>query len=163
MKSLLLFFGLVAIFETRSAFAQPVWDPTEIARLSEQAAQLGASIVALNNNLQAFDKLASGIGALGARPMSALQPSATLVGKLNLQSVSMPSGSDAQALISNSTTTVSQTQSGRQIWNSAYQSVAAEGFSLAEVANQDLASAKTRSGTLGAAASSWPLMLSVFV
>lgn len=154
MKSLFFLFFLVGIYEARPVFAQPVWDPTEIARLSEQAVQIGTSLVAVNNNLQAFDKLALEVGALGARPMRVLQPSATMVGKLNLQSALMPSGSDAQALISNTTMTASQMQSSRQIWVGTYQSVAAEGFSLAEVANRDLASAKTRSGALGTAAES---------
>jgi hypothetical protein len=64
----------------------------------------------------------------------------------------MPSGSDAFATISNTTMTASQTQASRQLWTGAYQTVTAEGFSLAEVANQDLSSAKTRSETLGAGA-----------
>jgi hypothetical protein len=66
----------------------------------------------------------------------------------------VPSANDALALISNTAKTVTQIQTSSQIWNGAYQKVAAEGFSLAEVANQDLASAKTRSESLGTAASS---------
>lgn len=150
MKPLLLLLVLAGIIEPRSAFAQPVWDPTEIARLSQQAAQLGVNLTALINNLQAFDKLASEIGASGARPMSALQPSSTMVGKLNLQSSPMPSGNDAFALISNSTMTATQSRTNNQVWNGAYQTVVADGFSLAEVANQDLGTAKARSETLGA-------------
>lgn len=153
MKPLLLLIALSGAFETHFAFAQPVWDPTEIARLSEQAAQLGINLAALIDNLQAFDKLAAEVGALGTRPASVLQPSSTMVGRLNLpSSSSMPSGNDALALTPATTMTASQLQSSRQVWGSAYQSVTAEGFSLAEVANQDLASANARSKSMGEAA-----------
>jgi hypothetical protein len=153
MKPLLLLFVLAGTLDARSAFADPVWDPTEIARLSEQAAQLGTNLSTLIDNLQTFDKLATEVGATGTRPLTAFQPSSTLLAKINLQSSSMPASSDALALISITPTTESQTQSSWKIWSSAYQTVAIEGLSLAHVANQDLSSAKTRSQALGIAAS----------
>lgn len=156
MKPLLLFFVLAGALDVRSACADPVWDPTEIARLSEQAAQLGTNLSALIDNLQTFDKLATEVGAMGARPLNAFQLSSTAIGKVDLQSSSMPTGSDALALISNKAAIASQSQSSRQIWNAAYQKIALEGLSLAQVANQDLSSVKTRSQALGAAASNAP-------
>ena len=153
MKPLLMLFVLAGVFDARSAFADPVWDPTEIARLSEQAAQLGTNLSSLIDNLQTFDKLATEVGAMGARPLSAFQPSSTLVGKVDLQSSSMPSSSDALALIANPPATAGQIQSSRQSWRGAYQKVATEGLSLAEVANQDLSAAKARSLALGTAVS----------
>lgn len=146
--SLLLLVALGA----HSAYADPVWDPTEIARLSEQTAQLGTNLSALVDNLQALDKLATEIGAMGARPLNVVQPASSLVGKLSLQSSSMPSAGDAFMLISSAPATVTTQQNNRQTWIAAYQKVAVEGLSLAQVANQDLASANVRSQTLGAAA-----------
>ena len=152
MKLSRLIFSLTLALEANSAYADPVWDPTESARLSEQAAQLGTNLSALIDNLQAFDKLAAEVGAGGARPLIAFQPSSTSPGTLSLQSSSVPSAGDAVARISNTPLTATVQQNGWQIWNTASQKVAVEGLSLAQVANQDTTSAKIRSQALGALA-----------
>jgi hypothetical protein len=152
MKPLLLLLALGGALDSRLAFADPVWDPTEIARLSEQAAQLGNNLSALIENLQTFDKLAADVGAGGARPLTSFPAGSSMLGKIDPQSGSMSSSRDALGAISITLPSARRMQSNPQAWSGAYQRVAAEGLSLAQVANQDLAAAKTRSQAMGVGA-----------
>jgi hypothetical protein len=65
----------------------------------------------------------------------------------------MPAATDASVLISAISPSATGLQQTRQIWQGAYQRVAAEGLAVSQVANQDAGSAASRSKILADAAS----------
>jgi len=136
------------------AKADPVWDPTEIARLSQQAAQLAANLATTVQTLQTFDKLVVQIGTMGARTSFSSTAPTLLANYSNLQSVGMPAATDAIGLLSAGSSSATLLQQNRQTWRGAYQKVASEGMAVSQVANQDAGSAVSRSKTLSGAASS---------
>ena len=136
-----------------SAVADPVWDPTEIARLSQQAGQLATNLSAIIDNLRTFDKLATQIGGVGGRPAFSSSAPAALARYSALTEGGGPSASDATTLISASTPTSTQMAQHRQMWQAAFQQAAADGEALSQVASQDAGGAVSRSRALGSLAS----------
>lgn len=134
--------------------ADPIWDPTEIARLSQQTALLATNLAATIDTLRTFDKLAAQVGAIGARTQFNSTAPTVLAHYTALQSDGMPAGADATSLVSTTTPTATDQQRSRQVWQAAYQKVAAEGLAVSQVANQDSGAAVTRAKTLAATASS---------
>lgn len=144
---------LAAFLTAAPALADPVWDPTEIARLSQQAAQLATNLSTTIDTLRTFDKLATQIGAVGPRPFTSTAPTA-LASYAVLPSAGLPVATDASGLLSaNNSPSATRLQQTRQIWQGAYQRVAGEGLAVSQVANQDAGSAMSRSKTLAGAAS----------
>ncbi len=133
--------------------ADPVWDPTEIARLSQQAAQLASNLATTVQTLQTFDKLVVQIGTMGARTSFSSTAPTMLANYSSLQSAGMPAAADAITLLSAGVSSATSQQQTRQIWRGACQKVAAEGMAVSQVARQDAGSAVSRSKTLSDAAS----------
>lgn len=136
-----------------SAVADPVWDPTEIARLSQQAGQLASNLSAIIENLRTFDKLATQIGGVGARSAFSSSAPAALARYSALTAGGGPNASDATTLISPGLSTSTQIVQRRQIWQAAFQQTAAEGEALSQVASQDAGGAVSRSKALAGLAS----------
>lgn len=135
-----------------AALADPVWDPTEIANLAQQASQLATNLSETINTLQTFQKLATQVGATGARPSFSSTAPASLAGYSTLQSAAMPAASDAAGLLSSGALTITQRQQTRRTWGGAYQTAASEGLSVSQVANHDAGTAVSRSKTLASGA-----------
>lgn len=134
--------------------ADPVWDPTEIARLSQQTAQLATNLSAAIDTLRTFDKLATQVGTMGARASFNSTAPAVLARYTALRSDGMPAGADAASLLSTTPLTATLRQQNRRTWQAACQKVAAEGLAVSQVANQDSGAAANRSKVLAAGASS---------
>jgi len=145
--------ALAALSAGQPALADPVWDPTEIARMSQQAAQLATNLSTTIDTLRTFDKLSTQIGAMGPLISFASTAPTALKSYAALQSVGMPMATDASALISAISRSATGLQQTRQLWQGAYQRVAAEGLAVSQVANQDAGSAVSRSKILADAAS----------
>lgn len=151
MSGFLKFLLLAAIvLGTRMATADPVWDPTEITRLSNQAAQLATSLSTTIETLQSYDRLAKGIGADGARAFTS-PVSDSMRRYPGLASTDMPTSGDLQALLDTSAS-ATQLQRTRKIWNDAIQKMASEGLSFSLVAGQDAGAAAARSRSMAAQA-----------
>ena len=144
---------LAAFLAEGPARADPVWDPTEIARLSQQAAQLVTNLSTTIDTLQTFDKLATQIGTMGPRTSFASSAPAALASYAALPSAGMPGTTDASALLSAPSLSATGRQQTRQLWREAYQRVATEGLAVSQVANRDAGGAINRSKTLANAAS----------
>jgi len=134
------------------AGADPVWDPTEIARLSQQAAQLATNLSATIETLETFEKLATQVGALGARTSFISSAPASLARYAALPTAAMPAATDAATLLNSRSPAATQQRQSRQIWQAASQTVSAEGLAVAQVANQDAGGAISRSKDLAATA-----------
>jgi len=154
MKRLVVLMLSALLLLEAPAKADPVWDPTEIARLSQQAAQLATNIATTVQTLQSFEKLVVQVGAMGARTSFSSSAPALLASYSSLQSAGMPAASDAIGLLSAAVSSATLQQQNRQTWQGAYQRVAAEGMAVSQMANQDAGSAVNRSKTLSDAASS---------
>lgn len=144
---------LAALLAGEQAVADPVWDPTEIARLSQQAAQLATNLSATIDTLRTFDKLASQIGNAGPRILIASSAPTALASYTTFPSAGMPMATDAWALLSAKSLNATGLQQTRQIWQGAYERVAAEGLAVSQVANRDAGAAIGRSKILADAAS----------
>jgi hypothetical protein len=154
MSNLVKVAAMVGLLAAGRAMADPVWDPTEIARLSQQAAQLAANLSATITTLQTFDKLATEVGAVGARTSFHSTAPNILAHYAALQSGGTPTGASAIALLSATPLVATHQQQDRQIWQAAYLKVAAEGLAVSQVATQDAAAAVGRSKALASGASS---------
>lgn len=154
MKRVIGAMTMVGFLAGGGAMADPIWDPTEIARLSQQTALLATNLAATIDTLRTFDKLAAQVGAIGARTQFNSTAPTVLAHYTALQSDGMPAGADATSLLSTTTPTATDQQRNRQVWQAAYQKVAAEGLAVSQVANQDSGAAVTRAKTLAATASS---------
>jgi len=134
-----------------TVLADPVWDPTEIARLSEQTAQLASNLSAVIENLGMFNRLAAEVGTMGPRSSPAAQMVAQLANYSGLQPVGAPTANDAFSVLSNPPKTATDLQQDHLRWAAAYEKTAAEGFAVSQVANRDLPLVKARSLALGVA------------
>ena len=133
--------------------ADPVWDPTEIARLSQQAAQMATNLSVTIDTLRTADKLLIQIGATGARPSFSSPVPATLARYSVMSAGNAPPASDATALMSSGSLNLTQLNQRRAKWQTASQTVAAEGLALSQVANQDAGESMSRSKALASLAS----------
>ena len=145
---------LAAFLAAAPALADPVWDPTEIARLSQQAAQLATNLSTTIDALRTFDKLATQIGAVGSRTSFNSGAPTALASYAALASAGMPVATDTSGLLSASSPSATRVQQNRQIWQGAFQRVVGEGLAVSQVANQDAGSAMSRSKTLATVVSS---------
>lgn len=152
MKALICV-ALAVLLAGEPAMADPVWDPTEIVRLSQQAAQLATNLSATIDTLRTFDKLATQIGTSGPRTSFASTAPTALASYATLPSVGMPVATDASALLLGNFASATGMRQTRQIWQGAHQRVAAEGLAVSQVANQDAGGAISRSKTLANMAS----------
>ena len=141
----------ISAFTAHIAIADPIWDPTEIARLSDQTAQLATSLSTTIETLQAYDRLMGEIGATGARGFTS-SASYTLRKYSSVVSSGMPTSSDVQALLSGSMTSATQFQQARQLWHAAHQKVGSDGLAISLIATQDAGAARLRSQNLAAMA-----------
>jgi len=136
------------------AFADPIWDPTEIARLSQQAAQLSTNLTATIDTLRTVDKLATQIGATGARSsFSSAAPGALARYSALSPDGGGPAASDAAALLSAPPSSTTQKTQNRAIWLAASQKAATEGLALSQIANQDAGTSVSRTKSLATLAS----------
>lgn len=152
MKALICLI-LAALLAGERAVADPVWDPTEIARLSQQAAQLATNLSATIDTLRTFDKLATQIGNSGPRTLFVSSAPTALASYANFSSAGVPTATDASALLSAKSPSATGLQRTRQIWQGAYERVAAEGLAVSQVANRDAGAAISRSKVLADGAS----------
>jgi hypothetical protein len=146
-----ILFLAVGIFAAPAALADPIWDPTEIARLSEQAAQLATILSTTIETLQGYDRLAGEIGASGVRSFNSSAPDA-MRSYSALVSSGMPTSNDVQALLSSSAMSATQLQQARQLWLSAYQKVGGEGLAISLTVSKDAGAAQVRAQSLAAMA-----------
>ena len=144
---------LVMMSPVRPALADPVWDPTEIARLSQQAAQLATNLSATIDTLRAFDTLAAQVGSPGARGSSSPSAPAVFARSSTLTAADGPTASDATSLTSGQALTATQLGQRRRIWQVAFQQAAVDGMALSQVVNQDTGGAVSRSKALADLAS----------
>jgi len=135
------------------AMADPVWDPTEIARLSQQAAQMATNLSVTIDTLRTADKLIVQIGATGARSSFSSPAPAILARYSALSAGNVPPAADASALMSSGSLSLTQLSQRRLAWQAASQTVAAEGLALSQVANRDAAESMNRSKALASLAS----------
>ena len=144
---------LALVLLSGPARADPVWDPTEIARLSQQAAQMANNLSVTIDTLRAADKLIVQIGATGVRS-SFRSPAPAALGRYSaLSAGSVPSASDAAALMSGVSLSLTQLSQRRVAWQTASQTAAIEGLALSQVANQDAGESSSRSKALASLAS----------
>lgn len=146
--------ALLTVVTPASVLADPVWDPTEITRLSQQAAQLTSSLSATIGTLRTFDKIATEIGSSGTRAAFSSSAPAALSSYASFQTSGMPAVTDAIGILSNSSPAATQQRQSRQIWQAASRQVAAEGVAVSQVANQDAGNAIARSKSLAGMVSS---------
>ena len=150
-----IFIGLsfVMLISQTRAMADPIWDPTEIARLSQQAGQLASNLSATIDTLRTFDKLSIQIGGAGARTASGQTGSGALARYSTLPASGGPTAADAAALITVVSPTGTQRSQTQRLWQAAFQQTAVDGLALSQIASQDAGEAVSRSKALAANAS----------
>lgn len=122
--------------------ADIVWDPTEIARLAEQAAQISLQYSALIDLQQTLGGLSTGLGPMGARGSDGAMGMAALA---SLRALAPPLPLPDQAALASrlpSTGRSAAQQNDNQVfWQQAARNAAADGIALSSVLRQGLASA----------------------
>lgn len=148
---------LALFLAARCGAGEPVWDPTEIARIGEQAAQISLAFSAATDLQQQFNALLGAFGAAGTRgsPPSAATMSLSALTTLP-KAVASLSAADLTAGLSAQSPNSGQIQQGRLLRQQAALSSAVDGLSLVQVVNQDLSQAASRAQTLSSQAAVAP-------
>lgn len=119
--------------------ADNVWDPGEIARLSEEAAQIALQYSALIDVQQSMDGLAAGLGAAGARGSGAISGMEILASLQSLApAAAVPDQASLLTRLPSFNQSASQRTDNRLYWSRAVESAAVDGVAVSAVLRQSL-------------------------